>query len=301
MSELNVTLKRTPRALIVGDHTITIELACADSQVTAETHTPAVPDSKGPPIPHTVAADGSAVALRSPSEIRSSRPVSGGFGVPSASVASVVSDPSTMVLTPLAQSRAVPNLTEITTAEQQPPVSASPAVSDQQITSLREQLAQTSDLVAELQEQHRQSLAELQEVAVELSCAAASWLVGFAIERNMFAVDDLIRKALQQMEFDQPVRVLLHPADHELLKSLMNSPADRTLLTRLTCTENPTMPRGSCRVESGRRILVTEMNSRLEEIRRTWMENLDDAQTERRGDGTAARTLRRFPDRRETA
>ena len=40
---------------------------------------------------------------------------------------------------------------------------------------------------------------------------------------------------------------------------------------------------------------------RLEEIRRTWMEKLDDSQIERRGDGSASRTLRRFPERRETA
>jgi flagellar biosynthesis/type III secretory pathway protein FliH len=174
-------------------------------------------------------------------------------------------------------------------------------VSEEEIAELRQLLANAAEMVAELQDQHRRSLGEMQEVAAELASAAASWLVGYAIDRNMFAVDDLIRTSLQQLGADQPVRVRLNPADHELLKTLLRDPHSRDLLEQVSCADDATMHRGSCRVESGRRILLTDMNSRLEDIRRMWMEKLDDSQVERRGDGSAARTMRRFPDRRETA
>ncbi len=141
----------------------------------------------------------------------------------------------------------------------------------------------------------------MQEVAVELAVAAASWLVGVAIDRGMFAVDDLIMKSLEHLELTQSVKIKLNPADHELLQMLMKDPASPSQLDQVSYAGDQSIPRGSMRVESGRRILLTDMNSRLEEVRRTWMEKLDDSQIERRGDGSASGTLRRFPERRETA
>ena len=159
----------------------------------------------------------------------------------------------------------------------------------------------TAEAVQELQTQHQQSLGEMQEVAVELATAAASWLVGYAIDRDMFAVDELILKALEHLELNQSVKVRLHPADHTLLQTLLSDPVSRQQLDLVSCLQDESIPRGSVRVESGRRILLTDMHTRLEEIRRTWMEKLDDSQIERRGDGSISRTLRRFPERRETA
>ncbi|MCX7387913.1 MAG: FliH/SctL family protein [Planctomycetales bacterium] len=100
---------------------------------------------------------------------------------------------------------------------------------------------------------------------------------------------------------NQSVKVLLNPADHNLLQALLSDPVSRQQLELVSCKKDESIPRGSVRVESGRRILLTDMHTRLEEIRRTWMEKLDDTQIERRGDGSASRTLRRFPERRETA
>jgi flagellar biosynthesis/type III secretory pathway protein FliH len=152
-----------------------------------------------------------------------------------------------------------------------------------------------------LQASHRQSLGEMQAVAVELATVAASWLVGAAIDREMFAVDDLIMKSLEHLDLNQSVKVRLNSADHELLQTLMKDPASQSQLKQVSFEKDTTIPRGSVRVEAGHRILVTDMTTRLEEIRRTWMEKLDDSQIERRGDGPASRTLRRFPERRETA
>ena len=167
-----------------------------------------------------------------------------------------------------------------------------------QLTGMVVQLVET---VQELQQQQRQSLTEMQQATVELAVAAASWMTGTAIEADQFAVDDLVRLALQRLEADAPVRVHLNPQDHALLVSLLRQTPEAELLEQIVCVENPTLARGSCRMESGNRILVSDMETRLEEIRRLWMENLNDTQVERRGDGTHGRSLRRFPDRRETA
>lgn len=304
MSPLNVKLKRSPRSLIVGNHTITI----------ANTHNGIEPnrtdtDAQLPlQKPDEFVAPEESEDSKSPLDPQDTSVASNpnaSHGQPGGalprSVGSVTSDASKKVITPLGRSNAVPVLSgathEVVTAEEM----GFGSVSEDELADLKRMLADAADLVTELQEQHRQSLSELQEVAVELASAAASWLVGIAIERDAFAVDDLIRKALQQLDIDQPVRVRLNPADHKLLTNLMRSPESRDLLNKMTCVDDPALTRGSCRVESGRRILLTDMNSRLEDIRRSWMEKLDDAQIERRGDDSDSRTLRRFPDRRETA
>lgn len=302
MNSLQITLKRSPRSLIVGDQTITIESARENEAQHAESEQNPTPESEA----------NESVELHSGSEAETEREENASSHVETAnqesaashlptSVASVITDPAGRVMTPLALSNAVPVLSgathEVVTAEEV----GLGGVSEEELTELRQMLANTAELVMELQDQHRQSLHEMQEVAVELATAATSWLTGVAIDRGEFAVDDLIRKALHQMEIDQPVRVRLNPADHDLLRNLMRDPAGRRMLENVSCFDDSTLSRGTCRVESGRRIVLSDMESRLENIRRSWMEKLDDSQVERRGDGSTSRTLRRFPERRETA
>lgn len=302
MNSLQITLKRSPRSLIVGDQTITIQFARENEAERSESEQNPTPESEA----------NKSVELHSGSEAETERDENAAAEVETAnqdsvasqlptSVASVITDPAGRVMTPLAFSNAVPVLSgathEVVTAEEV----GLGGVSDEELTDLRQMLADTTELVMELQDQHRQSLQEMQEVAVELATAATSWLTGVAIDRGEFAVDDLIRKALHQMEIDQPVRVRLNPADHDLLKNLMRDPAGRRMLENVSCFDDSTLSRGTCRVESGRRIVLSDMESRLEDIRRSWMEKLDDSQVERRGDGSTSRTLRRFPERRETA
>ena len=304
MNSLQITLKRSPRSLVVGDQTITIEFARGEEPDlrVSDSETTATSESSECREPDSTAAPASlSQLLRVPEpEADVSEQETEATHLPT-SVASVITDPSGRVVTPLALSNAVPVLSgathEVVTAEQV----GLGGVSEEELTELRQMLAHTAELVMELQDQHRQSLHEMQEVAVELATAATSWLTGVAIDRGEFAVDDLIRKALHQMEIDQPVRVRLNPADHDLLKNLIRDPAGRRMLENVSCFDDPELARGTCRVESGRRIVLSDMESRLENIRRAWMEKLDDSQVERRGDGSTSRTLRRFPERRETA
>ncbi len=279
---LTVTLKRSPRSITVGDHSVVIETA-RDEDV-RDDRSESSQDQSGAAVP-------SEHVPRSSDLPRSM----------STSVATVITDPSDRIVTPLAQSLAVPVLSATTHEVLSADSNMIAAIDSDDIRELKALLADAVEAVLEFQEQHRQSLSEIQEVAVELAAAAASWLVGVAIERDLFAIDDLILRALQQMEPDQPVRVRLHPDDHSLLRRLMKDRSSTDLLNQLVCEDAPEFTRGTCRVESGRKILLSDLNSRMEDIRRSWRETLDDSQVERRGDDSAASALRRFPDRRETA
>ena len=302
MNSLQITLKRSPRSLVVGDQTITIDRARGDESELTEREQDLTRASEANEFGElqsdslTQAASNETDAA----EVEASNHEVVASHLPT-SVASVITDPAGRVMTPLAFSNAVPVLSGATHEVVTPEEVGLGGVSEEELTELRQMLANTAELVMELQDQHRQSLHEMQEVAVELATAATSWLTGVAIDRGDFAVDDLIRKALHQMEIDQPVRVRLNPADHELLKNLMRDPAGRRMLENVSCFGDSSLSRGSCRVESGRRIVLSDLESRLENIRRSWMEKLDDSQVERRGDGSTSRTLQRFPERRETA
>lgn len=302
MNSLQITLKRSPRSLVVGDQTITVDRARGDEPQLTEREQDRTrafeTDGCGELQSDSLAdAAGNETAA---AEVESSNHEVVASHLPT-SVASVITDPAGRVMTPLALSNAVPVLSGATHEVVTPEEVGLGGVSEEELTELRQMLANTAELVMELQDQHRQSLHEMQEVAVELATAATSWLTGVAIDRGDFAVDDLIRKALHQLEIDQPVRVRLNPADHELLKNLMRDPAGRRMLENVSCFDDSALSRGSCRVESGRRIVLSDLESRLENIRRSWMEKLDDSQVERRGDGSTSRTLQRFPERRETA
>ena len=302
MNSLQITLKRSPRSLVVGDQTITVDRARGDEPELTEREqdqtrafeTEECGDLQSDSLTDVAGIETDAVEVEASTHevVASHLPTS---------VASVITDPAGRVMTPLAFSNAVPVLSGATHEVVTPEEVGLGGVSEEELTELRQMLANTAELVMELQDQHRQSLHEMQEVAVELATAATSWLTGVAIDRGDFAVDDLIRKALQQLEIDQPVRVRLNPADHELLRNLMRDPAGRRMLENVSCFDDSALSRGSCRVESGRRIVLSDLESRLENIRRSWMEKLDDSQVERRGDGSTSRTLQRFPERRETA
>ncbi|MCA9063402.1 MAG: hypothetical protein KDA96_10095 [Planctomycetaceae bacterium] len=162
-------------------------------------------------------------------------------------------------------------------------------------------LTDLAESVEEIRQQRRQTLEEMQQVAIELSMAATSWLVGAAIDADQFAVDDLIRTGMARLDLDDAVQVELNPADHDLLQRLLEESPDPGLVERITVIRDSALPRGSCRISSGRKSLVSDLESRLEAIHRSWLENMDDSQIERRRNGRDGRTLRRFPERRETA
>lgn len=173
-----------------------------------------------------------------------------------------------------------------------------PAVSEELLALLES----IRDAVRDCEQRRQQSLGELQQVAIELAVAASSHLVFEAIEQEQFGVQRLVEQAVDQLGLQAPFEVRLHPQDVELLdRQLAGQPApwmDR----QVAIHADASMPRGGCRVESAEgRIVVSDMAVRLSDIRRHWMEELDDAQIERRESQANGQPVKRFPDRRETA
>jgi flagellar biosynthesis/type III secretory pathway protein FliH len=142
----------------------------------------------------------------------------------------------------------------------------------------------------------------MQVATIELAIVAASWIVGAAIERDMFAIDDLVQSMVEQLYKEQPIRIFLNVDDAALLNGLKTSAdAPGFADADVEFVAEAGVARGIVRAESARSVLVTDMDDRLADIRRIWMENLNETQTERRADDPAGRGFRRFPERRHSA
>ena len=186
--------------------------------------------------------------------------------------------------------------------EQTPTAPAKDELIAEQLNYLQQLLNDIGAAIVELQQQHRETLTEMQQATVELSITAASWIVGAAIDADVFAVDDLVASMVRHLHKEQPVRVFLNPQDATLLNELIDSSeADQLVDSEIEVASDGELTRGNCRVESARTTLVMDLEDRLADIRRIWMENLNETQTERRADDPAGRGFRRFPDRRHTA
>lgn len=175
------------------------------------------------------------------------------------------------------------------------------AVRKQEAAALRGLAQSVADTVAEHEARRQQSLLEFQMVAVELAMAAASHVVGLALQADQFAAEALIQQAVDKLGLGKALVVTLNPADLELLKrTLAETPPDWSRGVGLR--GDPAVPRGGCRVEGGdNTVLISRLEDRLEEIRQVWLEGLNDAQVERRRHAEGDQALRRFPDRRDTA
>ena len=174
-----------------------------------------------------------------------------------------------------------------------------PGFTEEQIQQMFSGLAMA---ISELENKQRQSINELQQVAIELAVTAASGLTGAIIECGQFRIDQLVAESLAQLQTTGPVTLHLHPQDLELFHELNNKHTETaTDLSQVQLAGDPELKRGSCTATSGGVSLVSDLESRLASVRQVWMENLDDAQTERRTTGDAGWQPGRVPDRRETA
>ena len=165
---------------------------------------------------------------------------------------------------------------------------------------LAEVMTSVHEAVQELEERRKQNLAELQEAAVELAMAAAIQIVGQAIDREAFAIDQLVAELLGRIACEGPTQIALHPADLKLLKAKLADGLE-TPGGVIEFFEDPSLKRGCCRAVSGSRAVVSDWRTHLAEIRAGLHEELEHAQTERRGPEAAHQRVKRYPDRRETA
>ena len=154
----------------------------------------------------------------------------------------------------------------------------------------------------ELEQRRRNSIREMQSAAVELAVAAAGELLIRAIQTHDYAVEQVVQAAIDKMGLHRPIRIKLHPDDLQLLQERMPSLTDWKLDPQCELHADPTLRRGDCRADApdGAGVL-RETATQLAELRELWLEELDDAQVERRSHDPARAGFKRFPERRETA
>lgn len=184
-----------------------------------------------------------------------------------------------------------------------PPAEAGPAPwTDAALARLEELLNAVQFQLEELEQRRRQSLREMQSAAVELAVAAAGQLLIRAIETHDYAVEAIVQAAIDRMGLHRPITIRLHPDDLQLLQERLPLLTDWKLDAQCELRADPALRRGDCRAESpdGTGVL-RETATQLAELRELWLEELDDAQIERRSHDPTGAGLKRFPERRETA
>jgi flagellar biosynthesis/type III secretory pathway protein FliH len=178
------------------------------------------------------------------------------------------------------------------------PAPASPQIDSSKL--LCDLMASVQEAIQDLEDRRKQNLVELQEAAIELAMAAASRIVGEAIDRDIFAVDQVVGELLGRIASSGPVQVALNPADLKLLKAKRTEGLE-TPGGVIEFFEDSTLKRGCCRAVSGSRAVISDWRTHLAEICAGLNEELEHAQTERRGPEAAHQRVKRYPDRRETA
>lgn len=153
------------------------------------------------------------------------------------------------------------------------------------------------NFISEHEARRRQSMNELQQLAIEIGFAVAEKLVRGKIERDEFPIEEMIREVVSRAEPNASLDLYLNPLDLELIteaQSLREDPNAKSIQFRA----DPTLGRGSCRANCGTYDIVSQIELELAELRYHLLGNLDDAQTERRHADPADSELRQFPDRR---
>lgn len=212
---------------------------------------------------------------------------------------SAAAAPDCRVAPPSAGAAAVPvpstDARDLATEQQQ-------AELDEQWAAVETFLGSVEEQLKEIEGRRRQALGELHQLAVELAVSIASRLVHDAIDADAFAVDKMVGQMLARFENTEPTEIRLHPDDLELLRRLVEGkPPPWANHSSYRLVADAKLNRGDCRIESGDFGLLFGVDLQLSEIRHHLMESLDDAQIERRKTQTGDRSLRRFPDRRDTA
>ncbi len=182
----------------------------------------------------------------------------------------------------------------------EPPTAEPKDESATNLDRLEQLLEEILEGVQQLDEKHHRSLGELQRIAVELSVAIASHLVKEKLDVGESGVESLVEEAISRLAPWEPIVIHINPLDEAALKATWKDQLTAGLST-LTFTVDEQLPRGACRATAGDFGLLSTMEQRLATIRDNLLQGIAYAQIERRKDGTDGGSLRRFPDRRQTA
>ncbi len=150
----------------------------------------------------------------------------------------------------------------------------------------------------EMSAARRQSLAELQELAVRLSVKIARSIIYTEIADDTSRIEHLVEMSLAQLDADTPIVVHVHP---EVYSRLNHSHAAVLRREKLHIVADPEIAIGDCSIVGPAFTFFAGVESKLAEIEQKLVEGLSNAEIERRHPGKNDRGLQRFPDRRNLA
>ena len=126
---------------------------------------------------------------------------------------------------------------------------------------LQNVLNRLNEAAAAMQSQYQQLAHAVEPLAVELALAVAARFLQAKAAAGELPLADIIRQAIERLEARQPVQVLLNPDDLAVLERQdLNLPDVRLLA-------DPTLKRGSCKVQSQDRAVRFDPESRLAALR----------------------------------
>ncbi len=120
---------------------------------------------------------------------------------------------------------------------------------------------------------------DLARSALVAGMAIAEAVVGKVLVEDPEAMLDPIRRAIHELDGDDELVLHLHPADHNAIRRAVGGSdigGDGTAvssdlpvrLNSVRIVDDPSIHRGSCRVESATRIVIDGIEQRLDDIRR---------------------------------
>lgn len=164
--------------------------------------------------------------------------------------------------------------------------------------TLVEPLLRIAEEIEELQGRQRNSLQELQELAIEIAVDVAQRVTRTCIDRNGFGIDRLVQEVVDTLNPQETLSIQMHPDD---IAGLSDAVKEHGIDgTKILFRPNAAIHRGECRAETATLCLTNNIYTHLAQIRTKLLQNLENAQTERRQIADASPLLQRFPDRRAT-
>ncbi len=172
------------------------------------------------------------------------------------------------------------------------------AVADPSIAELLQEIV---DQCQTLEQRRQQSLGELRQLAIELAMAATAKVLHEEINADRYPFQQIVSSMLESYDRNEPVLVLMNPADIPQLQSAMNDPASVLTGNQIALRPDPQIQRGGCRLESSRFDLFLNVSLLINEIRHSLLESLQDVAVERRRPEATNSRLQRFPNRRSAS
>lgn len=128
-------------------------------------------------------------------------------------------------------------------------------------------LAELGQASRQMQVATKKATEQIRAAAIDLSLAVASRFLMEQVQRGTFPFERVIDQALEQLAPRLTASVALHPEDLALLQARLPEERLSCHAAELRWIADPTLPRGSCRMETPDRAALFDMEARLRQLR----------------------------------